>query len=296
LKNNSTSKTLQKITWSRYETEVFDACKIAFRNARVTKNEKIRGKFSGRSRQIDILIKENIGGKEILIVVDCKLYSQKADIKHVESFIGMIADIGADKGLMVAEKGYTESALKRAYYNPQHIELDIYSLAEVKDRFHGDLAIPYAGGYGTILTAPFGWIVDATRSAGYVCLLYQRGLTLVEAGAQKEVAYINFWIKENTDFHLDDLFLLQEANLKGLKINALNYQQSIQRNDAKTKIRIADIQGYPAKELTGFVEFKEFIFFCVWFSREVNLKRNIRKLESIMSSIIPLKVKNETAD
>jgi len=296
LKNKSSSnKAYQKITWGRYETEVFEACKIAFPNASVVKNEKIRGRFSGRSRQIDILIKENIAGKNISIAVDCKLYKKKADVKQVESFIGMLADVGTDKGLMISEKGYSESALKRAFNNPQHVELDIYSLVEVKDQFHGDLAITHAGGYGTVLVAPFGWIVDAKRREDdSICTLYQRGLNFEEAAAEKELAYINFWIKENQDFHLDDLIRLQNANIEDLK-SSIKYRESITRNDAVTRIRISEVETYPAIELTGFVEFNDFIFFCVWFSREVNLKRNIRKLESIMSSIIPLKVKNQRA-
>jgi hypothetical protein len=40
---------IKKVEWSKYEHEVFAACKDAFPKAIVTKDEKIRGRFSGRS-------------------------------------------------------------------------------------------------------------------------------------------------------------------------------------------------------------------------------------------------------
>ncbi|SEP06022.1 restriction endonuclease [Mucilaginibacter sp. OK283] len=280
--------------WGKYEEEVFGACKLSFPNAQVVKDVKIRGRHSKRSRQIDIMITETVGGKEIKIAVDCKYYNKKADIKKVESFIGMLDDIGADKGLMISEKGYTESALQRAYNNPQHLELDIYSLEDFKDRFHGELAIPMAGENGAIIVAPFGWIVDARRTPGAICYLYQRGLTFDEAGEARELAYINFWDKKSGSDTLDNLLKLQEDGIRdGRKVNYINYQDSIQRNDAKTVIRIANVENYPAIEVAAFIDFKNFIFFCVWFSKEVNIKRNIRKLENMMKSVIPLTVRIE---
>jgi hypothetical protein len=287
-KNLESIKAFNQITWSRYEDQVFEACKIAFPNALVEKNAKVRGRFSGRSRQIDVLITEMVGGQKQLMVVDCKLYNKKADIKKVESFIAMVADIGAEKGLMISERGYTESALKRAYFNPEHIELDIFSLKELRDLFHGECAIPYSRGKGVILVAPLGWIVDAKRREGSVCMLYQRGLTLDEAVEEKEFAYCNFWHCLSGE-GLNDLLKEQEAYISdGKKVNYIKYIEIVKRNDAKTVIRIADIDDYPAIELTGFVEFKEFIFFCVYFSREVNLKRNLRKLENIISYALPI--------
>jgi hypothetical protein len=45
------------------------------------------------------LIEYETGGNTIRIVVDCKLYNRKLNVNDVESFIGMIEDIGADKGI-----------------------------------------------------------------------------------------------------------------------------------------------------------------------------------------------------
>jgi len=274
------------MNWSNYENQVFKVCKLYFPDANICRDIKLDGKYSKRKRQIDILIEENVGGNIITILVDCKLYNKKIDVKSVESLIGMVEDVGADKGLMITEKGYTLGALKRAYYNPKHIELDIYSLAELQSIFHGESAIPYAGLNGVLLIAPFGWIVDSTSRDGSICMLYQRGLTIAEAAKQKELAYINFWNRKTDNFNLNDLIKFQEDYMfETLDIKKITYQESINRKDGKTLIRIADVKKYPGLEITGFIEFEEFIFFCVWFSPEILLKRNIRKIESLMKSV-----------
>jgi len=38
-------------------------------------------------RQIDILVEGEIAGFDISIIIDCKYFSRKVDVKHVESFI-----------------------------------------------------------------------------------------------------------------------------------------------------------------------------------------------------------------
>lgn len=282
------------MNWIDYENEVFETCKLYFTSAKITRDVKIQGRFSKTDRQIDVLIEENIGGNTIKIVIDCKLYNKNIDVKTVEAFISMVDDIGAEKGLMITEKGYSESSLQRAFNNPNHIELDIYSLGELKHNLQGESAIPYAGENGALLLAPFGWIIDATKQPGSLCLLYQRGLTIEQAGEQKELAYINFWDKKTSDFKLKDLVDFQEEYMrKELPVKSITYQESVKRDDAQTLIRIADIVNYPGLELTGFVEFEDFILFCVWFSRDILLHRNIRKLESLMRSVIPMKVKQE---
>ncbi len=281
------------MNWSDYENKVFEICKLYFNNAEITRDVKLVGKYSKRKRQIDILIKENIGGNILTILIDCKLHNKKIDVKKVESFIGMVEDVGADKGLMITENGYSTSALKRAYYNPKHIELDIYSLTELKSVFHGESAIPYAGLNGVLLLAPFGWIIDSTSRNESICMLYQRGLTIDEAGKQKELAYVNFWNRKEDNFNLADLIKLQEANMSNsVNVKKITYQKSIERDDGETLIRIAEIKKYPGLEITGFIEFKEFIFFCVWFSPEILLKRNIRKIESLLKSAKVVNMEN----
>ena len=81
--------------------------------AKVTANAKLRGK-SGRSRQIDVLIEQDAGQYKLRIVLDCKDYKNPVDLNDVESFLGLIEDVGAHKGAMVAANGFTGTAKIRA--------------------------------------------------------------------------------------------------------------------------------------------------------------------------------------
>jgi hypothetical protein len=50
----------------------------------------------------------------IKIVVDCKLYTSKVDIKDVESTWMLVNDVRANLGIIICNTGYTEGAIKRA--------------------------------------------------------------------------------------------------------------------------------------------------------------------------------------
>jgi len=279
------------MTWDEYENEVFELSQIYYPDANVTKNIKRKGRFSKVKRQIDVLIEQEIGGNLTTIVIDCKLYNKKVDVKAVDSFIGMVEDLGADKGLLVSEKGYSKAALNRAYYNLKHIELDILSLKDLKSRLHSEVAFPYAGENGVLLFAPFGWIVDAKRREGFVCKLYQRGLTLEEAGAQKELAYLNFWDRKKDGFNLENLIEYQEKYMRNERsVISIEYIDSIAREDGRSKIRIMKVKNYPSIEVTGFLEFENFIIFIVWFSLEASLKRTLSKLDILLKTVLPVKV------
>ena len=285
------------MNWKEYENEVFETMRLYYPSAVIKKNYKQIGIYSKKERQVDIYIEELIGGQTIKIFVECKYYNKVIDVKIVESFIGMASDLQADIGLMVTEKGYSKTALKRANFNPTDIQLDILSLADLK-HLQGHMAFPYSGDNAALLLSPFGWVIDATKRTGSICTLYQKGLTFAEALQKKEIAYINYWDRQKNGENLDDLLKLQEdgmrnhAKINGLIVYEIKYLETEKRKDAKTVIRHAEIEKYPGIELTGFIEFKDFIFFCVWFSDADNLKRNLRKLKTILKMSLPLKINN----
>ena len=282
------------MNWSEYENEVFEACKLHFRDANVIKNVKRKGRYSKRQRQIDVIVEQEIADNTVLTVIDCKFYTRKVDVKKVESFIGMLDDLGAARGILITEVGYTKAALERAYNNPLYLELDIFTLDKFRHNFQAMLAFPYSDNNAVILVAPMGFIVDGKKNGFSLCTLYQIGLTLEEAMKKKEFSYVDFWKKTEECSSLEQLIRDQEEYMKAsLEINNLSYRELSIRNDAKTIIRIADIKNYPAIEMTGFVEFDNFIFFCVWFSEKNVMKRNTRKLETLMKNIIPANVRHK---
>ncbi|MES2044511.1 MAG: restriction endonuclease [Pseudomonadota bacterium] len=82
--------------------------------AAVLHDVRLMGRHSKRSRQIDVLVREQIGQYEINIIIDCKDYNKPVDVKGVEEFYGLIDDVGAHRGVLVCPKGFSDAAKARA--------------------------------------------------------------------------------------------------------------------------------------------------------------------------------------
>lgn len=119
--------------WEKYEHQIFDKLNELFPNSDIKKNQRIIGKYSERSRQIDILVKSKPINREILIVIDCKKFSKKINVKTVESFIGFSEDVGAHIGIMITNIGYSKSAEKRAKNHHKDIQLDVVEFINFED-------------------------------------------------------------------------------------------------------------------------------------------------------------------
>lgn len=277
--------------WQQYETEIFQHFADAYPGCEVRKNVMIPGRYSKVNRQVDVLITGSMADFEMRVAIDAKHYSSPIDVKDVECFLGYCADLGVSKGVMIAPKGYTPAALNRAHNDESDIELDVLNYAEL-DHLQGQLAIPYAGDFGVILLAPMGWVIDAERRTGMIATLYQRGRTFEDAARAKEFAYVNIWAKDDQAQDIDSLIDLQNAGLmsddpKG-RITTLPAPDGAR---GPTRIRSFESANYPAPEFTGFVEFERFIFYCVMFSPPEVTKPNLRKLRSILRTVMPINVR-----
>lgn len=83
-------------------------------NASVQTNERIVGTITEVPRELDITVRIPATPAPLLMVVDCKDYARPVDVKAVEAFLGLVEDVGANKGAMISAKGYTEAAGRRA--------------------------------------------------------------------------------------------------------------------------------------------------------------------------------------
>lgn len=72
----------------------------------------VRGQLSGTSRQIDVSVNRR-GKPRPLLVVECKRYSRPLHVKDVECFLGMLDDLGAQKGVLVSPMGWSQAAERR---------------------------------------------------------------------------------------------------------------------------------------------------------------------------------------
>jgi len=268
--------------WYSYEQEVFDCFKSYFPKADIQKNVYLKGRYSKRMRQIDILITEVTPAGSVRIVVDAKLYNRKLDVKTVEEFEGFLNDIGIEKGLLISNRGYSRSALRRAFYCPSNLELDILDFSELK-KWQGFEALPYAGDSAFLVPAPFGWVIDSTQGNGGLCTMYRRGLDIKTAKAEKEFLYINFWNRKKTPLTAAKLDKLQVERMKlsGLSVE-VSHRPTVKRRDAKTRLRFIAVKQYKCIEVTGFIELKDTILFAVLLTPVEKQKQNVRRLEHVL--------------
>lgn len=74
------------VEWLKYERLVYEECLRVFDKAIVRYNEKIKGKYSLRMRQIDILLSQvNIDGSTFTVAIDTKHYKNKIDVKWAQA-------------------------------------------------------------------------------------------------------------------------------------------------------------------------------------------------------------------
>lgn len=280
------------ITWKDYEDAVYEECQRAyhFRESEITKNTHIVGKYSAVKRQIDVLVKLLKDGRVTSsIIIECKHYEKKINVKIVDSFIGCLEDVGADKGIIVSEKGFTKAAISRAHKGKDDIEVDILGLGELQ-QFQSQGAFPFAGDSMLALSAPFGWIIDGTRRGFTPAVLYRRGISFEEAtGKEKEWMYVQFWSKNSEIDALENLIEAQNEVLREMDDGG---EIRVFEMEGLT-VRHAFLPSYPTPEITVFREFDWFIAFVVIFCPECYVDRDTKKAVEMLNEAIPIHVKQE---
>jgi hypothetical protein len=100
-----------KAKWQRFEDLAAHIQRsLAAPDAKVEQDVRIVGKDSGVERQVDIALRIRAAQYDLLVVVDCKDYKRKLHVKDVEAFVGLVKDVGANKGAMIAARGFKAAA------------------------------------------------------------------------------------------------------------------------------------------------------------------------------------------
>jgi len=89
-------------------------------NVTVQYNARIKGVYSERTRQIDMLIEQD----SIKTIIECKHHDRPLDIKAAESFMSMMNDVGATFGVLISSSGFTSSVPKRIREFGDRIKLE----------------------------------------------------------------------------------------------------------------------------------------------------------------------------
>jgi Restriction endonuclease len=96
-----------ELTPREYEDGVVEMLEEKFSgHASVERDVRLPSRSGVRQRQVDILVRIHLPGvTDKLMVVDPKRYGAKVDVDDVESFIGMVEDVGAPLGMLVTTEG-----------------------------------------------------------------------------------------------------------------------------------------------------------------------------------------------
>src|SRR5215831_1699502 len=93
--------------WKRFEKLVARMYSTLSAEARVKYDDRIVGRMSGIERQIDVSLRTSVPGSDLLLIVQCRDYNRALDVNDVGEFISVVDDVGANKGVMVAQRGFT---------------------------------------------------------------------------------------------------------------------------------------------------------------------------------------------
>jgi hypothetical protein len=102
------------ISWKQFEGVNARLQKTFAKTGKVTIDERLEGRNSGVTRQIDVAIRASVGTEKLLIIIECKRWNRKIDVKGVEAFNGVKDDVGAHAAIMVSTQGFTKAAKNTA--------------------------------------------------------------------------------------------------------------------------------------------------------------------------------------
>lgn len=78
----------------------------------------------------DVLAIFEFGGIEYRIIIECKYWNTNVNKAQVGTLLGILADIGAEKGIIVSKKGFQSGAYLLASYT----NMDLFTFRELTER------------------------------------------------------------------------------------------------------------------------------------------------------------------
>jgi hypothetical protein len=274
------------MNWKEYEIYITKQFQRMFPDTSIQHNVLRDRLLSKTKRQIDILIEGKIAGFNPRIIVDCKFFNKKVDVKDVESFLSFLQDLKASKGILITNNGYSEAAYNRATNDSQDIELRIINFDDL-DKWQGFIAIPYSKSHCAVVSAPDGWVVDSSGFGPYVAAFYPAGLTKEEAFKTEEgFIYLGFSHKDKQWPDLPDLLEKQKSALT-YDHPIIEYIDTIAKNGCNTMMRVIDAKEMGNTiEYTLFIDYPGVILYMTLLSPRAKEHEYVKKLEWIAQKLI----------
>lgn len=110
--------------WKNYQEETASY----FRSLGLDASTDITVKGARTSHDIDVLVKSYHVGFDVTWIVECKLWKTPVSKLHVLALREIVSDIGADRGILLAESGFQSGAIEAANLT----NVQVTSLSEVQ--------------------------------------------------------------------------------------------------------------------------------------------------------------------
>jgi len=279
------------VGWREYEIFITRHFQRMFPQASIQHDVRRPGLISKIDRQIDLLIEGAVAGFALTIVVDCKYFGKKIDVKDVDEFLGYLHDLRASKGVLITNQGYTDAAYNRATYDTRDVEIRIIGINDL-DRYQSFIAIPYLGGHGAIVSAPDGWVIDARPAPKQLAALYPLGTSRREAFHTEGYIYVAASIKDAEWPNLDHLVETQESNIRAhSRTPHIEYASITIRDDCRMRLRHLERAELPGtSESTVFLDYADVIFYLVLLAPTAKHAEYLKKLLWVAEKLIRVSV------
>lgn len=277
--------------WRDYEIYITRHFQRLFPGASIRHDVRRLGMLSKVERQIDILIEGNVAGFDLTIVIDCKYFGKNVDVKDVDEFLGYLHDLRASKGILITNNGYSPAAHNRAMNDTRDVELRIIEFKDL-EQYQGFLAIPYFGAHGAVVSAPEGWVVDASPPRPQLAAFYPMGLSRSEAFPSEGYIYFSYSKKDAKWPNLDHLLGTQEQGIRTHYKNPRFAHEPIQlRDDCICRVRHLEADEIPnTVESTLFLDFPEVIIYLNLLAPRTRHSEYLKKLYWIAEKLIKVNV------
>ena len=112
------------VAWSQYQE---DAAEF-FRSLGLEAATNVTLTGVHTQHDVDVMVKSRQAGFEVTWIVECKLWNTRVTKNHVLALRTIVSDLGADRGILLAENGFQSGALEAAALTNVHVS----SLADVR--------------------------------------------------------------------------------------------------------------------------------------------------------------------
>ena len=118
-------------TWREYQEQVA----AFFRDLGLDAQTNVAVQGVRTKHNVDVFVKSHHVGFDVVWIVECKHWASRVTKLHVLALREIVADIGADRGILLAEAGFQSGAVEAATLTNVHVT----SLAQLRNTARAEI-------------------------------------------------------------------------------------------------------------------------------------------------------------